>query len=80
MSKVRNSLAVCFITFSFLFLIPTAYAQDGLTAEVYNVRGQNNAPVLPEGAIPVLVTQVDNVDFNWGGGDGGIIDIVVRTV
>jgi hypothetical protein len=27
-SKVRNSLAVCFITFSFLFLIPTAYGEE----------------------------------------------------
>jgi hypothetical protein len=67
--KVRNSLAVCFIAFNFFFLVPAAHADDGLTAEVYNVVGQNNAPVLPEGAIPVLVTQVDNVDFNWGGGE-----------
>ena len=84
MSKVRNSLAVCFITFSFLFLIPTAYAQDGLTAEVYNVRGQNNAPVLPEGAVPVIVTQVDNVDFNWGGGQvlnsGLTEDVIVKLI
>jgi hypothetical protein len=29
-SKVRNSLAVCFITFSFLFLIPSAYGQESL--------------------------------------------------
>jgi hypothetical protein len=29
-SKVRNSLAVCFITFSFLFLIPSAYGNDTL--------------------------------------------------
>jgi hypothetical protein len=29
-AKVRNSLAVCFITFSFLFLIPTAYGDDTL--------------------------------------------------
>ena len=47
----------------------TAQAEDGLTAEVYNVLGQNNAPVLPEGAEPVLVTQVPNVDFNWGSGN-----------
>jgi len=66
--KVRNSLAVCCIAFSLFFFSSTAYAQDGLTAEVYNVLGQNNAPVLPEGAIPVLVTQVDNVDFAWGSG------------
>ena len=80
--KARNSLAVCFITFNLLFLVPTAYAEDGLTAEVYNVVGQNNAPVLPEGATPVLVTQVDNVDFNWGGGeilDSGLReDVIVK--
>jgi hypothetical protein len=29
-SKVRNSLAVCFITFSFLFLIPSAYGDTAL--------------------------------------------------
>ena len=81
-AKVRNSLAVCFITFSFLFLIPSAYAEDGLIAEVYNVRGQNNAPVLPNGAVPVLVTQVDNVDFNWGSGQilnsGLSEDVIVK--
>jgi hypothetical protein len=74
--KVRNSLAVCCIAFSLFFFSSTAYAQDGLTAEVYDVLGQNNAPVLPEGAIPVLVTQVDNVDFNWGGGE--ILDSGLR--
>jgi len=67
-SKVRNSLAVGFICFSFFFLIPPAYAEDGLTAEVYNVLGQNNAPVLPQGAEPIYITQVDNIDFNWGSG------------
>ena len=74
--KIRNSLAVCCIAFSLFFFSSTAYAQDGLTAEVYDVLGQNNAPVLPEGAIPVLVTQVDNVDFNWGGGE--ILDSGLR--
>ena len=28
--KVRNSLAVCFISFSFLFLVPPAYGEDSL--------------------------------------------------
>jgi hypothetical protein len=74
--KVRNSLAVCFIAFNLFFLVPASYAQDGLTAEVYDVVGQNSSPVLPEGAIPVLVTQVDNVDFNWGSGD--ILDSGLR--
>jgi hypothetical protein len=80
--KVRNSLAACFIAFSFFCLVPSAHASDGLIAEVYNVRGQNNAPVLPEGAVPVLVTQVDNVDFQWGGGQilgsGLTEDVIVK--
>ena len=82
MSKVRNSLAVCFICFSFFFLIPTAHAEDGLTAEVYNVLGQNNAPVLPAGAQPIYITQVDNIDFNWGSGQvlnsGRSEDVIVK--
>ena len=81
-ARVRNSLAVCFIAFNLLFLVPASYAQDGLTAEVYDVVGQNNAPELPEGAVPVLVTQVDNVDFNWGSGDildsGLSEDVIVK--
>ena len=36
MSKVRNSLAVCFITFSFLFLIPSAYG-DATLPEVTTI-------------------------------------------
>jgi hypothetical protein len=35
-SKVRNSLAVCFITFSFLFLIPSAYG-DATLPEVTTI-------------------------------------------
>jgi hypothetical protein len=30
MREVRNSLAVCFITFSFLFLVPPAYGEESL--------------------------------------------------
>jgi hypothetical protein len=81
-ARVRNSLAACFIAFNLLFLVPASYAQDGLTAEVYDVVGQNNAPELPEGAEPVLVTQVDNVDFEWGSGDildsGLSEDVIVK--
>jgi len=65
--RLRNSLAVTFLLFNGLFLFPSiARAEDGLTAEVYNVLGQNNAPVLPANAQPILVTQVPNVDFDWG--------------
>jgi hypothetical protein len=66
-----------------LFLFPSiARAEDGLTAEVYNVLGQNNAPVLPANAQPILVTQVPNVDFDWGGGQvlnsGRSEDVIVK--
>jgi hypothetical protein len=82
-SKVRNSLAVCFIVFNLVFLFSaSAQAEDGLTAEVYNVLGQNNAPVLPANAQPILVTQVPNVDFNWGSGQilnsGRSEDVIVK--
>jgi len=82
-SKVRNSLAISFILFNSLFLFPAiARAEDGLTAEVYNVLGQNNAPVLPANAQPILVTQVPNVDFNWGSGQvlnsGRSEDVIVK--
>ena len=65
-----------------MFLISSAHAEDGLTAEVYNVIGQNNAPVLPEDAVPVSVTQVDNVNFAWGSGQilnsGLSEDVIVK--
>jgi hypothetical protein len=43
-------------------------AAEGLTAQVYNVSGQNNAPSIPNGASPILTTIVPNISFNWGGG------------
>ena len=81
--RLRNSLAVAFLLFNGLFLFPSiARAEDGLTAEVYNVLGQNNAPVLPANAQPILVTQVPNVDFDWGGGQvlnsGRSEDVIVK--
>lgn len=80
--RLRNSLIACCIAFNFFFLIPVASATDGLTAEVYNVLGQNNAPVLPANAQPILVTQVPNIDFNWGGGQvlnsGRSEDVIVK--
>lgn len=82
-AKVRNSLAISFILFNSLFLFPSiARAENGLKAEVYNVLGQNNAPVLPANAQPILVTQVPNVDFDWGGGQildsGRYEDVIVK--
>ena len=82
LQKARNSFIVLFLVFNLTFFIPAAFAQDGLTAQVFNVRGQNNAPVLPEGAVPIYVTQVDNIDFQWGGGQvlnsGQTEDVIIR--
>jgi hypothetical protein len=41
----------------------------GVTAQMYNRRGYNNAPPLPyAGETPVLTTTVSNIDFQWGSG------------
>ncbi|MEI8137223.1 MAG: PA14 domain-containing protein, partial [Bacteroidota bacterium] len=41
----------------------------GLKVEVYNVQGQNNAPVLPENATPILTfTDTNGINEQWGGG------------
>jgi hypothetical protein len=64
-----------------LLLIDKAHATEGLTAQVYNVQGQNNAPYIPQGASPVLTTNVPNIDFQWGSGSvlgGPSEDVIVR--
>ena len=61
--------------------IQKAHAAEGLTAEVYNVRGQNNAPYIPQGLSPVLTRTVPNIDFQWGSGSvlqGPSEDVIVR--
>ena len=58
-----------------------AHATEGLTAQVYNVQGQNNAPYIPQGASPVRTVNVPNVNFQWGGGSvlgGPSEDVIVR--
>jgi hypothetical protein len=58
-----------------------AHATEGLTAQVYNVQGQNNAPYIPQGASPVRTVSVPNIDFQWGSGSvlgGPSEDVVVR--
>jgi hypothetical protein len=41
----------------------------GVTAQMYNRRGYNNAPPLPlANETPLLTTTVSNIDFQWGGG------------
>jgi tetratricopeptide (TPR) repeat protein len=41
----------------------------GVTAQMYNRLGYNNAPPLPSSnETPLLTTNVTNIDFQWGGG------------
>jgi hypothetical protein len=60
-AKVRNSLAVCFIAFSFLFLIPTAHA-DEVIPEVTTIVTQGGDDVSYQ--IPLTVSVVyDGVTY-----------------
>jgi hypothetical protein len=52
-----------------------------LTAQVYDVLGQNESPYIPEGASPILTINVPNIDFQWGSGSvlgGPSEDVIVR--
>jgi hypothetical protein len=74
-------LVLSLALFPLLLIIDKAHAAEGLTAQVYNVLGQNNAPYIPQGASPVLTTNVPNIDFQWGGGSvlgGPSEDVIVR--
>jgi hypothetical protein len=67
--------------FPLLLGLDKAHATEGLTAQVYNVQGQNNAPYIPQGASPVRTVSVPNIDFQWGSGSvlgGPSEDVVVR--
>ena len=47
----------------------TTVIPTGLTAKSYNRQGYNNAPPLPTTEeTPVAVQNVQNIDFDWGGG------------
>ena len=64
-----------------LLITEKAHAAEGLTAEVYNVRGQNNAPYIPQGLAPILTRTVPNIDFQWGSGSvlqGPSEDVIIR--
>ena len=53
-----------------LLTMPSAKADlSGLSVEVYDVLGQNEAPYIPQGASPILTTNVPNIDFQWGSGE-----------
>ena len=67
--------------FPLLLIIDKAHAAEGLTAQVYNVLGQNGSPYIPQGASPAVTTNVPNINFQWGGGSvlgGPSEDVIVR--
>ena len=66
-------------------LVPrtTTTVVGGVTADVFNRRGYNNAPPIPSSSeSPVYSATVSNIDFNWGGGQvlnsGYAEDVIVR--
>jgi hypothetical protein len=64
-----------------LLIIDKAHAEEGLTAQVYNVLGQDDSPYIPQGASPVVTTNVPNINFQWGLGSvlgGPSEDAIVR--
>jgi predicted XRE-type DNA-binding protein len=64
-----------------LLITEKAHATEGLTAQVYNVLGQNGAPYIPQEASPVLTANVPNINFQWGSGSvlgGPSEDVIVR--
>jgi hypothetical protein len=74
-------LVLSLALFPLLLIIDKAHAAEGLTAQVYDVLGQNGAPYIPQGASPVVTTNVPNIDFQWGGGSvlgGPSEDVIVR--
>jgi TolA protein len=78
---LRIALVLSLALFPLLLIIDKAHAAEGLTAQVYNVLGQNNAPYIPQGASPVITTNVPNIDFQWGSGSvlgGPSEDVIVR--
>jgi hypothetical protein len=55
----------------------------GLTADVFNRQGYNNAPPLPTAnEVPIATSIVSNINFQWGGGNvlnsGRSEDVIVR--
>jgi len=78
---LRVALVLSLALFPLLLIIDKAHAAEGLTAQVYNVLGQNGAPYIPQGASPVRTVNVPNVDFQWGSGSvlgGPSEDVIVR--
>jgi hypothetical protein len=81
LSRKFRLLLASLLSFGWLLAIPAANATEGLTAQVYNVLGQNGAPYIPQGASPVRTVNVPNIDFQWGSGSvlgGPSEDVIVR--
>ena len=82
MNKKLRIFTAFLMSAGWLFVVPTeARASEGLTAELYNVLGQNNAPYIPQGETATVTTTVPNIDFQWGGGSvlgGPSEDVIVR--
>ncbi len=85
MKRIARILVVLCIVLATSFFVFSEEAgatnTNGITAEVYNVLGQNGSPYIPQGASPVVTTTVPNIDFQWGGGSvlgGPSEDVIVR--
>ena len=82
MTRKIRILTAFLLSIGWLFAAPIqAQAAEGLTAQVYNVLGQNASPYIPQGASPIITTNVPNIDFQWGGGSvlgGPSEDVIVR--
>jgi hypothetical protein len=78
---LRVALVLSLALFPLLLIIDKAHAAEGLTAQVYNVLGQNGSPYIPQGASPAVTTNVSNINFQWGLGSvlgGPSEDVIVR--
>ena len=49
-----------------MLIHPSSNASSGLTADVYDILGQNEAPILPQESQSVVSTTVPNISFDWG--------------
>ena len=85
MKRIARILVVSCIVLATSFFVFSEEAgatnTNGITAQVYNVLGQNASPYIPQGASPVVTTTVPNIDFQWGLGSvlgGPSEDVIVR--
>jgi uncharacterized protein YqgV (UPF0045/DUF77 family) len=77
---LRILIVLSLVLFPLVLGIDKAHAAEGLTAQVYSVNGQNASPYIPQGASPILTTNVPNINFQWGSGQvlgGPSEDVIV---